>query len=114
LAPVDVPAKSPSSRASRSAIAIASSVETVSISSAIPSCQSGTTKPAPMPSILCAPVEPPVSTADSEGSTPTMRMPEARALRPSAVPRSEAAVPTLWTKPSTRPPVCVQISSASA
>jgi hypothetical protein len=43
LAPVDVPAKSPSSRASRSAMAFASSVETRSIRSAISGRQSGTT-----------------------------------------------------------------------
>ena len=30
------------------------------------------------------------------------------------MPRSDAAVPTLWTKPSIRPPVWSQISSAIA
>ena len=35
---------------------------------------SGTTKPAPMPSILCTPVGPPDSTADSAGSTATTCM----------------------------------------
>ena len=74
--------------------------------------QSGTTKPAPTPSILCAPGWPPDSTGDSAGSTATIADPARRACAaPRAMPRSDAAVPTLWTKPSIRPPVCVQISS---
>jgi hypothetical protein len=35
-------------------------------------------------------------------------------LRALAAPRSEAVVPTDWTKASTRPPVCSQISSVVA
>lgn len=44
LVPVEVPAKRPSSRARRLTMAVACSVETCSMRSAIPYCHSGTTK----------------------------------------------------------------------
>src|SRR5579863_1744425 len=52
LLPVEVPANRPSSLARRNVIVVASPVETVSMSSAMPEYHRGTTKPAPTPSIL--------------------------------------------------------------
>ncbi len=52
LAPVEAPAKIPSSRAKRHAIAFASSVVTVRISSTSFGFHKGGTKPMPIPSIL--------------------------------------------------------------
>jgi len=77
-------------------------VETNSIRSAMSPRQSGTTKPAPIPSILCGPDGPPDRTGDSAGSTATSLICPLRRRNPSPMPRSEAAVPTLWTKRSIR------------
>ncbi len=65
-----------------------------------------------MPSILCAPVGPPDSTADSAGSTPTIFGFASCSRSRYDMPRNDAAVPTLCTKPSKRPHGCAQISSA--
>jgi len=71
FAPLEEPAKIASSRASRLAIAFASSVATVTISSTSSGFQSGGMKPIPIPSILWDHEGFPDSTADSAGSTAT-------------------------------------------
>ena len=62
---------------------------------------SGGMKPRPVPSILCAPVAPPDSTADSAGSTATTRTFALRSLSTFVAPWSECAVPTMCTNAST-------------
>lgn len=111
FAPVDVPAKMPSTLASRRAMAMASPVETVATSSIGAGSQSGTTNPAPTPSIRCAPVLPPERTADSLGSIATVLMEGLFDLRNSEIPRADAAVPVACTNVSTLPSVCRQISA---
>ena len=101
--PDEVPAKSPSSRARRLAISLASAVTIGRISSTTEGSQSGGRYPIPIPSILCGPGGPPPSTADSAGSTTAIRTPGLRRLSTVATPREEAAVPTLWTNAPTAP-----------
>ena len=74
VAPVDIPAKIPSSEARRRAICCASSLRSCSIESTSSSCHRDGTKPTPIPSMRCAPVVAPDSTADSAGSTATTRV----------------------------------------
>ena len=90
LAPVDVPANSPSSRARRSAIALASSVETGSIRSATSRRPERNDEAGADPVDLVGARRPPDRTGDSAGSTATtlirsvaaQRLGGARAGRP--------------------------------
>lgn len=76
--------------------------------------KAGVKKPMPIPSILWEPVGPPDSTADSAGSTATTLTAGRWVRRARAAPWMEWAVPTDWTKASTRPSDCCQISSPNA
>ena len=76
---------------------MASADDTVWISSASDGLQCGTTKPAPVPSMTCPPLGFPDNTADSDGSTATMRIFGSSSRRRSELPRSEPHVPTLCT-----------------
>ena len=71
FAPVEGPQRSPSSAATRLAIAMASAVETGITSSKSSRVRSGGQKPTPPPSIRCVPGSPPEMTGDSAGSTIT-------------------------------------------
>ena len=77
---------SPSSRARRRAIAMASSADTCSISSTSSGSHSGGMNPIPIPSIRFDPVSPPERTADSAGSTATTRNPDLRTRSAFATP----------------------------
>ena len=70
------------------------------------------TKPAPIPWILCGPGAPPERTAESSGSTATMRTLGLRAFSTSPTPLIVPPVPTPETTMSTSPFVSFQISSA--
>ena len=78
FAPAEIPARRPSSRASRSAVAIASSSFTCTISSITERLRIPGTKDAPIPWIPWTRAFPPESTGDLAGSTATMRTPGIR------------------------------------
>ena len=98
-----VPARRPSSRASRRAGAVASSVETRSISPAIASVPQRDHEARPDSVDAVRPGGPAREHGGFRGLTATMRCPREWSRSRSPVPRSEAAVPTLCTKPVEAP-----------
>ena len=100
-APQEMPASTPSRRAARRAVSIASSSSTAMISSTSVGSSTGGTKPAPMPWILCGPGAPPDSTGDAAGSTATTRQRGLRSFRKRPAPVSVPPVPTPATRQST-------------
>ena len=111
-APLDIPAKIPSSFARLFAAENASSFFTLIISSISSLSKTSGTKPAPMPWILCGPGPPPERTGESNGSTATTLKPGFLFLITCATPVSVPPVPTPLTTISTLPSVSFQISSA--
>jgi len=109
-APEEMPQNIPSSMASRLAIRIASSEETVIVSSTSSVDKFLGTKPAPIPWILCGPGLPPEMTGDSVGSTAITLSSGFSGRRYWAHPVSVPPVPTPETRKSILPPVSLQIS----
>ena len=97
-APQEIPHSTPSRRAARRAVSIASSSSTAITSSSSRRSSTGGTKPAPMPWILCGPGRPPDSTADVAGSTATIFSCGLRSFRNEPAPVIVPPVPT----PATR------------
>jgi len=106
-APAEMPAKIPSSLASRCVIASASSSPMVSSWSTFSGVQWGMTPPV-QPWIKNGPRSPPLIAGELSGSCAWMKTP--RDFRASDTPISDPAVPRPWQKAVTRPRVCSQIS----
>ena len=113
FAPLEVPAKMPSSCARRTVIASASLSSIAQTSSTFAGSQSGGTIP-DQPCMANEPLAPPVIAADPAGSSPTTRMSAFRSFSAAATPSSALAVPIPWTNAATLPSVCSQISRPSA
>ena len=111
-APEEMPTGTPSSRATRRALAKASSLLTVTTSSYTSLSRMAGAKPAPMPWILCGPGLPPERTGLSAGSTATTWKPGLRAFSTWPTPVMVPPVPMPETRMSTAPSVSFQISSA--
>ena len=109
-APQEMPASTPTRRATSRAVEIASSSETVMTSSRSSRLSTGGMKPAPIPWMRCGPMRPPERTADPAGSTPTIRRRGLRVRRYSPAPVIVPPVPTPATSTSTRPSSARSIS----
>mmetsp|Transcript_66050 Transcript_66050/g.149075 ORF Transcript_66050/g.149075 Transcript_66050/m.149075 type:complete len:206 (+) Transcript_66050:536-1153(+) len=109
-APEEMPTSNPSSVASRRAMAMASSDDTLTMSSTRAVSMFPGTKPAPIPCILWGPAAPPDRTADSAGSTATVFMLGFMGLRNCEQPVMVPPVPTPATSTSISPSHCSQIS----
>jgi hypothetical protein len=107
FAPLEMPAKIPSSAASRRVIAIASASSICSRASTFDASQCGGTNPV-QPWMRNVPRLPPEIAAEPAGSSPLMNTPRGR--NASATPMSDDAVPIPWQNAVTRPPDCSQIS----
>src|SRR5262245_35068498 len=107
FAPVEIPARTPSSFASRLVISTAASSSIGSTWSTRPGSQCGITKP-DHPWMRNGPDSPPPIAADEAGSCPWMKTPCGRSA--SETPMRELAVPIPWQNAVTRPSVCSQIS----
>ena len=112
LAPAETPTSSPSSRASRSAVVIASSSRTWTSSSTTARLKTPGTNEAPIPWMPWTPNFPPASTGEFAGSTATIRTPLTFSRSTSPTPVIVPPVPTPATKASSWPPVASRISSA--
>ena len=111
-APEDIPTGMPSVRASRRALAIAASFDTLTTPSNRLGSMLAGMKPAPMPWMMCGPGAPPERTGLPSGSTANICRSGFFFFSVLAVPVNVPPVPTPQTTASTAPPVSRQISSA--